>query len=67
MIIIGLCIGFALGFIACAILREQHEIVEDIYKTVMDTNQEFIRQYPETESPDWEVQESVQDEVEARR
>ena len=40
--ILGLFIGFMLGFIACAILREQHEIVEDAITRTMDTTEKLI-------------------------
>ena len=40
--ILGLFIGFMLGFIACTILREQHEIVEDAITRTMDTTEKLI-------------------------
>ena len=64
--ILGLFIGFMLGFIACAILREQHEMVEGIIERTMDTNRELLREYPETESQEW-VEQNTIDDVEARR
>ena len=63
---IGAFIGFMLGFIACTILREQHEIVEDAITRTMDTNRELFGEYPETESQEW-VEQNTIDDVEARR
>ena len=55
LFILGLCAGFTIGYIVHALLQNQQDNV-----IISDGNEDFIVEYPETDSPDWQ-------EVEARR